>query len=234
MTMLRSYVFKHRIKDRPFNLVLIENSTDDKTRDLLRNYGIPFISNPGGTHSPSVDLAIMACRTKYALLVDTDIVFRMPIYSFLKRFDSNKNPGIAGQIVGSRGGYNLKKRVQPWFCLINIEAIKKHGIKFHDTRRIKESGSDHFYSNIPLDENKLDTKHKLYDVGCSFYEDIFNAKLKTFHILDIEMAFRHYIGSSWIRNVGDMKHARLARKTIKEYRAEINRFKGVEIRGCFK
>ena len=69
---LKSFVFHHSLG--PHKIVIVENSTDTATQEMLDSNNIPYFKNPGGTHSPSVDLGLGLVRTRYALLIDTDVI----------------------------------------------------------------------------------------------------------------------------------------------------------------
>ena len=132
--------------------------------------------------------ALARCRTRYALLVDTDIVFRR---SVLGPLDALRRHDLAllGEVCGDRGGFRLHPRVHPWFCLIDIDRIHANGIGFHDDERIRATGSEGFFGNVPL---AASTRERLYDVGATFYEDIDRAGLR---IGDAELEptfFCHY------------------------------------------
>jgi hypothetical protein len=228
ITMLKSFVSLHN--DYPYNLLIMENSTNDDTQKLLIENGITWYGNPGGTHSPSVDVLIDKCTTKYMLLVDTDIIFLKPIDILLQTI-KNYDAAMIGEVQGSRGGYLIKNRVAPWFCIIDIEKIKANNIKFHSQDRIDSTGSNDFYKNIPL--HLTYDKHYLYDVGCTFYEDILKAKLKIINAKGIQSYIVHAEGSSWQINCGHeglMRHGKLVREM---YQKEIERYKNIDIKGKF-
>jgi hypothetical protein len=74
------------------------------TRDLLREQDIPFIANPGGTHSPSVDIGLDAVSTRYALLVDTDVLFLRSLVPLYRTFCFGGFT-LMGEVQGSREGF---------------------------------------------------------------------------------------------------------------------------------
>jgi hypothetical protein len=175
LTMLKSF-FKHHDK---CEVLICDNSTNDETALLLDTYKIPYTTNTGQLHSPSVDILLQNCKTDYLLLVDTDIIFlknHKLIFDQIKKMDLT----LAGEICGDRGGKKLHKRVHPWHCFINVKHIKNNNIKFHDPKR-------------------LSSKHTgiIYDVGASFFEDIKNAKLKIGDMRLQDSYYKHYEGMSW-------------------------------------
>lgn len=160
------------------SVLICENSTDDQTKDVLDQAGIPCITNRGGLHGPSVDKLIEACSTRYALLVDTDVIFLKnhdDIFESFKTMDLT----LMGEIVGDRGGKKLHLRVHPWHCFINVEHVKAHDIKFFDMERQKSRNE------------------RRYDVGSSFFEDIKKHKLKIADFQGNGSYYKHYEGMSW-------------------------------------
>jgi len=189
--MIKSWV-KHNGKGS--EILVVENSTNEDTVKILDNNNINYIRNSGGTHSPSVDLALEQCGTDYALLVDTDIIHNepfQPIYDLLTESETK----LAGTMCGDRGGHRLHNRIHPWYMFIDVKSIKEHGIKFHDEKRIIATQSENFYGHNPLSPYNLNIIK--YDVGSTFYEDINNNGLKIADVPIIEKWYTHYEGSSW-------------------------------------
>jgi len=183
LTMLRSWMAVHNKTQR---LVLIDNSTDSLTRDLLYDNKIPYTCSPGNTHGQGINEALKLCKTKYALLVDTDVVFlkdHTDIFNTFKEMDLT----IMGKIEGDRGGKSIYNRVNPWHCFINVEKIKEHNITFFDEQRMKNS----FKTN------------KIYDIGSTFFEDIKKAGLKIGNADFENTYYRHFEGMSWYKNKFD-------------------------------
>ena len=71
-------------------VLICENSSDETTSVFLNNKKIPFIRNKNGLHSPSVDLLINSVSTKYALLVDTDVLFLKNLDEIFQKFTFSK------------------------------------------------------------------------------------------------------------------------------------------------
>lgn len=193
-TMLKSYVYHHSSEGK-FNIVVMENSTNEKTRNFLKDKQISFDACPGRTHSISVDLALTKVKTKYALLVDTDIIFYKPIYDIFEQFKES-SVAIMGEICGDRGGYRLFPRVFPWFCFINVEKVNEKGIRFHDQQRIDATNSGKFFGNVPLN---FDRTGYYYDVGSTFLEDINKFELGVIDKKFDPEYFYHFEGISWYR-----------------------------------
>jgi hypothetical protein len=176
MTMIRSW-FKRHPWSTPF--VIIENSTNEDTADLLKGQGIPFTRNPGGPHSTTVDLALDQVKTRYALLVDTDVVFLRDHSSILQDMINN-GAALTGEVCGSRGMLGLYKRVHPWHCFIDMDKIRSKGIHFHCPNRSLRKVND-----------------LIYDVGASMYEDVINAGFTVYDWKGDRDYYYHYEGMSW-------------------------------------
>jgi hypothetical protein len=179
--MLKSFVNAHKTNKQ--SLVLIDNSTDEYTRGLLYDNKVPYKCSPGNTHGQGINEAIKLCKTDYALLVDTDIIFlkdHTNIFEQFKKLDLT----LMGKITGDRGGKQLYRRVNPWHCFLNVKHIKEKNITFFDEKRMKDS---------------FNTKC-IYDIGSTFFEDVKNAKLRVGEV-DVEgIYFLHFEGMSWYKN----------------------------------
>jgi len=175
LTMLKSFFKFH---DQT-SVLVCDNSTNDDTSKLLQDHRVNFIKNKNGLHAPSVDILIDNCKTKYMLLVDTDIIFlkaHEDIFNQFKLMDLT----LMGEICGDRGGKRLHNRVHPWHCFIDIEKIKNKNIKFFDIDRHQNNKTD-----------------KTYDVGATFFEDIRKNNLKIGNVNLQDVYFKHYEGMSW-------------------------------------
>ena len=159
-------------------VIVCENSTDDATQKLLAAANVPFFLNAGGLHGPSVDLLLERVATKYALLVDTDVLFLRKHDEVYDQFRANEL-SLMGDIVGDRAGKLLHLRVHPWHCFIDVENIRKHNIKFYDDVRMRSRNE------------------RRYDVGSSFFEDIKAAGLKIADYKGQNYLYKHYEGMSW-------------------------------------
>ncbi|MBL8376413.1 MAG: glycosyltransferase [Burkholderiales bacterium] len=199
VAMLRSFLAHHPGKHR---LLVVENSRDEATRDLLRANGIRHLANPGGTHSPSVDLGLANIDTKHVLLIDTDIIFHDDVSPLYDQFRS-EDLTLMGEVQESRGGYDLYSRVAPYCCFINRATLKKHGLRYHDQKRIESTGSQGFFSNLPLQDND---GRKHYDVGSTLLEDCLALGLKVGQVADTLPEYvEHFEGMSW-REKSDIPH----------------------------
>jgi hypothetical protein len=159
-------------------VLVCDNSTDNDTQAILTKSNIPFFSNKGGLHGPSVDLLLSKVKTRYVLLVDTDVIFLKNHDAVFEQF-CEKNISLMGEIVGDRGGKLLHLRVHPWHCFIDVRNIRDNSINFYDDVRMKSRDS------------------RRYDVGSSFFEDIKKAGLLIANYNGQNYLYKHYEGMSW-------------------------------------
>lgn len=172
--MLKTFLHIH-----PGCKVLVsENSTNNDTVNIIEEAKIPYIRNYGGLHGPSVDVLFKVCTTRYALLVDTDIIFLQEHSSVFEQFKAN-DITLMGEIVGDRGGKKLYPRVNPWHCFIDLEKVKNHNINFFDLHK-KQASTD-----------------RIYDVGSTFFEDVKANKLRIADYNGNNYLYKHYEGMSW-------------------------------------
>jgi hypothetical protein len=231
LTMLRSFVAVH---GRLIRVLVCENSSDDKTEMLLRKDGVPYFRNPKGMHAPSIDLLFERVETRYALLVDTDIIF-LKNHSRPHEYFKRRGLTLMGEVCGDRGGKLIYDRVHPWHCFIDVDAIRHNGLRFFDPER---------YTTRKPGEGE-----KNYDVGCSFYEDILCCGLKVRDKRMRNRYFKHYEGMSWryqrfdkkcsntdgpIDADADSRHSneilyKLGLKVRKAYDAEIKKYNSISL-----
>ena len=148
-------------------------------KPLWKTHYIPHTS-----HGDAVNESFNLVKTRYMLLVDSDVLFLKDFYNPFEKF---KEGGFAlmGEVVGDRGGKSLYPRVNPWFCFIDLEQLKEHDIKFYDHYRTETS------------KRKLSNPNRVYDIGSTMFEDVINSGLT---VADAKMEnkyFKHYEGMSW-------------------------------------
>jgi glycosyltransferase involved in cell wall biosynthesis len=184
--------------------LISENSTNEETVEMLNWYSIPYFRNAGMRHADGVDFLIRQCKTDYALLIDSDVIFRkdiLPIWNTIKDIDFV----IAGEWCGDRGGKLLYPRINPWFCFLNVKAIKEHDWKF---------GDDLMNEGKPKGE-------RLWDVGSLLYDSVIKAELKVVDMeKDMDAFYYHYEGMSWRKNNPDYRP--LGLEVEKKYQFEID------------
>lgn len=177
------YLLKSMVKEcAELPKLVVMDTSDDIWNNLgfLPNDSIPHYNFRGGIHGEAVNLGFKKVKTRYVLLVDSDVIF---LQDFKKPFEKFKETGAAlmGKVVGDVAGKSLYPRVEPWYCFIDLDQLKAHKIEFFDRERMKKSKSE----------------SRVYDVGSTMFEDITNAGLT---IADVSLEgkyFKHYGGMSW-------------------------------------
>lgn len=141
--------------------------------------GIQNIKMLNTSHGNAVNAAFDLVKTRYMLLVDSDVLFLKDIKQPYEKF---KEGGfvLMGEVVGDRGGKSLYPRVNPWFCFIDLEQLKEHNINFYDHHRTKEIKSE-----------------RIYDIGSTMFEDVIKADLTVADARMENKYFKHYEGMSW-------------------------------------
>lgn len=117
-------------------------------------------------HCSTIDYALKNLVTsKYAILVDNDILFKPNVKEYLDSFDMNKFD-CAGEI-----GWDDAPpiRLFPYFCLINVEKFRNEKLNYFDNDRCIGPGSKEVGKRGP------GTQCWYKDTGCSFLEDIQNS-----------------------------------------------------------
>lgn len=158
--LLKSYV-KHHWIGNPLKLVLIDNDSDDGSVEWLKENDVPFYRSPTNVgHENALNLAY-ACyiKTKYALLVDSDVQFMDYAHDYVKNLDNIIIS--AGELIDKNfiNETKIKDRISPWFTLFDYERVLEAGIS---TFRTNEDWT--------------------YDVGSEFYERITKAGFQNFNI----------------------------------------------------
>lgn len=164
------------------NVVVMNTSTDLNETNLLAQHNIPHYNFVGGIHGEAVNLGFKKIQTKYVLLVDSDLIFLKDIKEMFQIFKDN-NLSLMGKIVGDVGEKKLYPRVEPWYCFIDLEELKKHKIQFFDREKTKASKNS----------------SRVYDIGSTMYEDILARSQKEIGDAPFleKRYFKHYGGMSW-------------------------------------
>lgn len=220
-TMLKSFKYYN---DKFPNIIIIENSRNDETRTMLESHGIGYYKNVGGYHAPSIDIAFNLCKTDYALVVDTDIVFNKDINYIYNEFKDN-NYIVAGIESGDRGGLKLYPRIDPWFMLVNVKNIKEHNIIFFNKDKVDRTNSGFLYMTGTLADRNVDCRK--YDVGATFLEDCLQHGLKAKHCEHYKEYFTHYEGMSWRGNCNDKELKRIHDLNLLKYIDEIKKYENI-------
>jgi len=135
----------------------------------------------GYTHGEAVNAAFNYIDTEYVLLVDSDIIF---LQDFQKPFEAFKksNAAIMGKVVTNCGHKALHPRVEPWYCFLNLDKLKKFNISFFDPIRTKKSKEE---------------GERVYDIGSTMFEDVEAADMLIADASLENKYFKHYGGMSW-------------------------------------
>lgn len=151
----------------------------------LKSNDIEHIDYFGGTHGEAVNIGLKHITTRYVLLVDSDVLF---LRDFSPVFDRFKKDGLSimGRIVGNVGEKKLHPRIEPWYCFIDLDFVKKHDIKFFDGNRTLTSKSENKIYGSPV-----------YDVGSTMLEDIIKFGGVVGDVSLEGKYFKHYGGMSW-------------------------------------
>lgn len=162
-------------------VLVINTSTQDDSEDLFITNNIPYLNLRGSTHGEGVNFGISNIKTRYVLLVDTDIIFLKDITPVFEKFKSGKYT-LMGNVVGDCCGKLLHPRVEPWFCMMDLQQLKNNNIIFFDSERSKKP--------------KIKGV-RVYDIGSTMYEDIINKNLYIGNVNLNHKYFKHYGGMSW-------------------------------------
>ena len=228
LTMLKSFRKLHPELES-LDIILMENSTNEETVELLKENNVPFVRNIGFTHNQGMEVAFDMCKTKYAIVVDTDIVFRKNITDLYNLVKEN-NWNLVGTECGDRGGLKLFPRIHPWFMIVDVEYVKANKIVFCDMVKMEQNNSSHLTSSTFV--NYI-PEHRVYDIGSTFYEDLKNVGADIKHYPECESYYEHYEGSSWHRDCPIKELAEVGQKTWNRYQKEIELVKDVNIDGFF-
>lgn len=94
-------------------------------------------------------------------------------------------------VIADFPGNSAKPRFLPFIMYVNRKFIHSENIRYLDINRMH--GASNTYNS------------RLYDTGCSFYEDVINAHLPVKHIKNNEYIV-HFKGGSWNRTQNDQRH----------------------------
>ncbi len=205
--------FKHN-KEKP-NFLISDNSLDDQTQNLLEKYNIPYIRNKGLTHHESVDLLLSQVKTRYVLLVDSDILFKSSITKLYEKFKSSEAV-LGGELQGSRGGFDLYDRIVPWFCFIDNKVIQEEHFKFF----IPAKHDFHTEWNEP-NRIALRPGKKNYDVGAEFYEQVIKTGYFVYILKENQTSnyYTHFEGMTWRKEDKNLHFVQMAKEVSKKYEA---------------
>ena len=226
-TMLKSWaVFNEEVSR---NCLIMEHSNNEDSIEFLNSNGVPYVRNRGAVHYRGVEAAFSLVNTRYMLLVDSDVVFNKPLMPILQHYiDSLIH--VAGHVEGDRGGFLLHKRVHPWFCFIDVDFVRHHSLKYVDFHKVRKTGSEGFYGNIPTNEFH---PVKKYDVGATFLEDVMAVNGRVLnHNIEGDY-FTHFEGMSWRKSTDIQQLIDAANETDKRFAVEYEKYINVDLKGFF-
>ena len=170
---------KNTCLDIPKILVIDTGKKTTNVDEIVED--VRYFAYANSSHGEGVNKSFDEVDTRYMLLVDSDILF---LKDMQKPFEKFKELGVAamGKIVGSVAGKNLYDRIEPWYCFLDLQFLKKNNIKFFDAKRTKQSKEE----NI-----------KIYDVGSTMLEDILKNEGTVANVNLEGRYFKHYGGMSW-------------------------------------
>ena len=118
-------------------------------------------------HCASIDYALKHCiKTKYVLLCDNDILFKPNVKELLKNLE---NADACGEVEKSSRGL----RLLPFFCIIDVEKMKKDGVNYFDENDCMNNMETIFDDNGNWKSNKmLSSTPSGLDTGGSFLKEI--------------------------------------------------------------
>ena len=149
--MLKSYVAVHYMGE-PLKLMLVENGSVDGTKQWLTDNKVPFIDcmiNVG--HEAAVNMIYQKIDTTYALLSDTDVIFKSSVFEPIIDEVLNDKCIAAGDLIdGDNLGYAIKPRLGAWHILFNIHIMRdvEGFTKFRDTNLWNYDTGSWFYEKL--------------------------------------------------------------------------------------
>lgn len=124
--MLKSYINFHHSNEK-LNLLLFDNGSTDGSKEWLINNKIPFISHPENIgHENAINYIYPLIKTKYVLIVDTDIIFLKNIKdAYIDKFSEKVK--LIGDYI-TQHTPPLIPRIAAWFFFFDIESMRNKGV----------------------------------------------------------------------------------------------------------
>lgn len=165
--MLKSYV-SHHYNGEKLNLILVDNGSIDGSKEWLIANKISHISlsdNIG--HEQAINLIYPLIKTKYVLIVDTDIMFTKNVVDAYKDIFNDEIKLVGDYITMHTPP--LVPRIAAWFFFLDIQSMREKGVDvFRDaenwiydvgswqTEKVLENGYKFYHTqrrNKETDEN---------------------------------------------------------------------------------
>lgn len=158
--LLKSYVKRHFIGSK-LKLLLVDNGSKDGSKEWLNLMGVPFVDfNNNHGHENALNMIYGDIKTKYVMLVDTDVEFLGNVFSYVMEM---KDGCISvGELIDKNymNDIKIKDRISPWFWMFDYEAMREIGV---DTFRTKEDWT--------------------YDVGSEYWEKMVSAGYTNYNLI---------------------------------------------------
>jgi glycosyltransferase involved in cell wall biosynthesis len=158
--LLKSFA-KHHYEGEPINLILVDNNSQDDSREWMTENGIPFVAledNIG--HENAINHVYPNINQRNVLLCDSDIEFHDNIYDYVY-YLRGRCVALGEFVVNYFEQTRLKDRISPWFTLFDIQTIKANGINLYRDPECKDW---------------------TYDVGSWFFEQMAQKDLQSHYI----------------------------------------------------
>lgn len=159
--LLKSYAQHHWIGN-PLKLLLFDNNSQDDSEGWFTENGVPYISSYENIgHENAINKIYDQVKTKYVLLVDSDVQFKDYVFDYIDKLDNIVVS--AGELIDKNfiNEIKIKNRISPWFTLFNHQRLKEAGIKTF---------------------RSYECTDWTYDVGSEFYERLTKAGFMNYNI----------------------------------------------------
>lgn len=152
---LKTYYLHHK-NGSPLHIAMADNGSTDGSKEWLRENNIPFLDSPDNIgHEQMINHLYPDIKTKYCLLIDTDVIFHSNCYNYL--YYLSDSVIAAGDLIrGDNLGSEIKPRLGAWWIIFDIDACRTIGItKFRDTEDWSYDCGSHFYERIWMNNKSV-------------------------------------------------------------------------------
>ena len=184
---------KKNVKSVDYDIIVFDNSTNEKFKcpngikliDNTKNNLIDFAKNIKETscvpsannyasykHAMTVQFLLNTLQYDDLIFLDSDVLLKKDIDFIDQKY----------AIIADYPDKKIKPRFIPFIMYINKKKIQQKNIKYLDIYRMHGGADEH--------------NSHLYDTGCSFYEDVIEARLPIKKIIYGKYVV-HFGGGSW-------------------------------------